>query len=166
MENKLITLKQFIKNMFNDEDIDEPTYKKNKLFEKNEINVKQQQNKYISRTYAIEIANQEKNLRKSMYIEAKRNGYYYGLIEIEDYYATLVKYNNNYAWYIKVITGKYVSKNNNKYYKGYYDENSNISCLVIATTGEYLYLGTDFDTRNIKMVTDDEYLEFITNVRG
>ena len=35
----------------------------------------------------------------------------------------------------------------------------------MAETGEYIYLGKDCDTRYFRMTTDDEYLEYIHNVR-
>lgn len=136
-----------------------------KLYEKNEIIYKTKEKKYISRNRAIEIADYEKNLRKSMYIEAKREGHFYGLIEINDYFATLIKFKSEYAWLIKIKKGKYIEKVNSKYQKNYYNEDSNIGCLIMAQTGEYIYLGTDFDTRNFSMVTDDEFLEYINNVR-
>ena len=46
--------------------------------------------KYISRNSAIAIADEEQNLRKSLYKEARKAGYDYALIEIIDYCATLV----------------------------------------------------------------------------
>lgn len=121
--------------------------------------------KYISRNKAIEIADQEQNLRKSMYKEAKKAGYDYALIEIIDYCATLVMFQNKHAWYVKISDATYNKLENSKYYRGYYDEYSNISCLISAETGEYIYLGKDCDTRFFRMTTDEEYLEYIHNVR-
>ena len=37
--------------------------------------------------------------------------------------------------------------------------------LVMAETSEFLYLGKFFDTRQIRLVTDDEFLEYIHNVK-
>lgn len=173
-------IRDFFDGFFDGIDIDDPeleteeepksifSFFKNKeikLYEKNEVVNKISEKKYISMNRAILLADKEKNMRKSMYIEAKRNGYYYGLIEINEYYATLVMFKGEYAWFIKVIDGKYVEKKGEKYKKGYYNEDSNVSCLVMAETGEYIYLGTDFDTRNFRMTTDDEFLDFIHNVR-
>ena len=121
--------------------------------------------KYISRNKAIEIADEEQNLRKSLYKEARKAGYDYALIEIIDYCATLVLVEKKYAWYVKVSDGTYIKLEHNKYYKGHYNEYSNISCLIMAETGEYIYLGKDCDTRFLRMPTDDEYLEYIHNVR-
>lgn len=121
--------------------------------------------KYISREVAINIADMEENLRKSMYLDGKRNGCNYGLIEISDYYATLVKYNGKFAWYIKVADGMYGKKDGNKFLRGYFDEDSNISCIVVADSGKYIYLGKNFDTRVIRMVNDEEFLYYINNVR-
>lgn len=122
--------------------------------------------KYISRNRAIEIADEEQNLRKSLYKEARKAGYDYALIEIIDYCATLVLVEKKYAWYVKVSDGTYNKLEHNKYYKGHYNEYSNISCLIMAETGEYIYLGKDCDTRFLRMPTDDEYLEYIHNVRS
>ena len=121
--------------------------------------------KYISRNRAIQIADEEQNLRKSMYKEAKKAGFDYALIEIIDYYATLVIFQKKYAWYVKISECNYNKAEGKKYFKGYYDEYSNIGCLIMAETGEYIYLGKDCDTRYFRMTTDDEYLEYIHNVR-
>ncbi len=121
--------------------------------------------KYLNREQAIEIASREKNLRKSMYNEAKDKGYCYGIIELNDFYATLVKYNNRYAWYIKVIDGNYGLKEGRIYKKGCFNEYSNIRCLVMADDGNYIYLDENFDTRAIRMVLDDEFLFYINNVK-
>jgi hypothetical protein len=99
------------------------------------------------------------------YKEARKAGYDYALIEIIDYCATLVLVEKKYAWYVKVSDGTYNKLEHNKYYKGHYNEYSNISCLIMAETGEYIYLGKDCDTRFLRMPTDDEYLEYIHNVR-
>ncbi len=122
--------------------------------------------KYLSRRKAIMIADEECNLRKSIYKEYKRNGYKCGLIEINDYYATLVKYDERYAWYIKVIDGKCGFKEEDKYYIGNFDSNNiKVSCLVFVDNGEYVYLGYEFDTRKIRMVTDDEFLTYINLIK-
>ena len=121
--------------------------------------------KYISRNRAIQIADEEKNLRKSMYKEAKKAGFDYALIEIIDYYATLVIFQKKYAWYVKISECNYNKAEGKKYFKRYNDENSNIGCLIMAETGEYIYLGKDCDTRYFRMTTDEEYLEYIHNVR-
>ena len=63
--------------------------------------------KYISRNSAIAIADEEQNLRKSLYKEARKAGYDYALIEIIDYCATLVLVEKKYAWYVKVSDGTY-----------------------------------------------------------
>lgn len=187
MENKFKNAWKFIKKSFIDlfdeiEETDQQNYEKelirNSFFEKiklkqaikmskdKELNtVKALEKKYINRNQAISIADSEKNLRRSMYNEAINEGFNYGLIEINNYYATLVKFENRYAWYIKVIDGKYGAKKENKYIKGYFDEYSNIRCLVFADNGMYVYLNKNFDTRNIRMVTDDEFLFYINNIK-
>ena len=71
--------------------------------------------KYISRNKAIEIADQEQNLRKSMYKEAKKAGYDYALIEIIDYCATLVMFQNKHACYVKISDATYNKLENSKY---------------------------------------------------
>ena len=121
--------------------------------------------RYLSRERAINIADQEYNLRKSIYKEMKMKGYKCGIIEIDDYYATLVKYKNRYAWYIKVLKGKCGYKDEDEYYIDEIDKEVRTSCIVFADSGEYEYLGYDFDTRNIRMVTDNEFISYITYVR-
>lgn len=121
--------------------------------------------RYLSREMAINIADKECNLRKSIYREMKLKGYKCGLVEIDDYYATLVKYKNRYAWYIKVIKGKCGFKFEDEYYVDEIDRDVRAACIVFADTGEYEYLGYDFDTRNIRMVTDNEFISYITYVK-
>ena len=121
--------------------------------------------RYLSREMAINIADKECNLRKSIYREMKLKGYKCGLVEIDDYYATLVKYKNRYAWYIKVIKGKCGFKFEDEYYVDEIDREIRAAGIVFADTGEYEYLGYDFDTRNIRMVTDNEFISYITYVK-
>ena len=121
--------------------------------------------RYLSREMAINIADKECNLRKSIYREMKLKGYKCGLVEIDDYYATLVKYKNRHAWYIKVIKGRCGFKDEDNYYIEEIDREIRAASIVFADTGEYEYLGYDFDTRNIRMVTDNEFISYITYVK-
>ena len=120
--------------------------------------------KYIDRDTAIEIADNESNLKKSIYKEARLRGEKYGIVEIYDYYATLVIYNKKYAWYVKVMDGKYGYKQEGEYYTGKLKDKSNIRCLVMAETSEYIYIDTTFNTKQIRMVTDEEYLKYINSM--
>ncbi len=122
--------------------------------------------RYLSREGAINIADQEYNLRKSIYKDMKMIGYKCGIIEIDDYYATLVKYKDRYAWYIKVIKGKCGFKNEDEYYVDEINKEIRAACIVYADNGVYEYLGYDFDTRNIRMVTDNEFISYITYVKN
>ena len=90
--------------------------------------------RYLSREMAINIADKECNLRKSIYREMKLKGYKCGLVEIDDYYATLVKYKNRYAWYIKVIKGKCGFKFEDEYYVDEIDRDVRAACIVFADT--------------------------------
>ena len=56
-------------------------------------------------------------------------------------------------------------KDNDKSKKGIFDEYSNIRCLVNATTGKFIYIDQDYDTRNIRMITDDEFLNILYNFK-
>ncbi|MGM9877608.1 MAG: hypothetical protein ACI33S_03065 [Bacilli bacterium] len=96
-----------------------------------------------------------------MYNEAIAHGYTYGIIELNNFYTTLVKCRNFLFWHIKVLDGKYELIEQNKNKKGYFDEYSNIRCLVNASTEKYLFINEKFDTRDIRMITDDEFLEII-----
>lgn len=117
----------------------------------------------ISRMDAIKIADKECNLRKSIYKEARLRGQKYGIVEIDDYYAVLVKYKQKYAWYVKVMEGKYGYKQDGEYFTGKLNDKSNIRCIIMADTGEYLFVDKMFDTKAIRMVTDEEYLRYINN---
>ena len=97
-----------------------------------------------------------------MYKEAREEGFIYGLIDVKRYYATLVKIKGELAWFIRVIDGIFETDDNER---GYFDDYSNISCLVIADTGEFIYLGSNYDTRKIKMVTDDEFLDYLMLIK-
>ncbi len=120
--------------------------------------------KYIDRDTAIEIADNESNLKKSIYKEARLRGEKYGIVEIYDYYATLVIYNKKYAWYVKVMDGKYGYKQEGEYYTGKLKDKSNIRCLVMAETSEYIFIDSTFNTKQIRMVTDEEYLKFVNSM--
>lgn len=135
-------------------------YAAKSLFQKDK-KVEIKKYKYINRETAIDIANKECNLRRSLYKEFKINGYEYGLIELNNFYATLVVFKGSFCWYIKVLDGKYGYKDDNKYYKGIIDEDFKIRCLIMAENGRYIYLDNDFDTRELRMVRDDEFLEFL-----
>lgn len=74
---------------------------------------------------------------------------------------TLVKYNETLYWYIKVLNGKYGLKESDKNKKDVFDEYSNIRCLVNASNGKFIYIDKDFDTRNIRIITDDEFLNIL-----
>lgn len=171
MFSKLINkIKDWIENLIytdivciGDSD-DSNMYKNNTIKNKKKV-IQPIDRKYISRENAIDIADMEDNLRYHMYLDSKKNDSPYGIIEISDYYSTLVKYNGKYAWYIKVLEGRYGTKDGDKYLRGYFDEYSNISCLVLADSGKFIYLGKDFDTRLIRMVTDEEFLLYINNVK-
>jgi hypothetical protein len=53
-----------------------------------------------------------------------------------------------------------------EYYTGKIKDKTNIRCLIIADTEEYIYIDSMFDTKQIRMVTDEEYLEFINSMNG
>ena len=121
---------------------------------------------YITREKAIAIADKESNIKRSIYKEARMRGQKYGIVEIYDYYATLVMYDKKYAWYVKVMDGKYGYKEEGEYYTGKLRDKSNIRCLIMAETGEYIFIDPLFDTKKIRMVTDEEYLEYINNIKS
>ena len=134
------------------------TYKKNK----NESETKETNNKiYLNRNQAITITSLEKNLKKSLYNEAIDNGFNYGIIEFKDFYTTLVKYNGEIYWYVKVLDGKYGLKEEGKFIRGYFDEYSNIRCLINASSGKYIYINKSFDTSTIRMISDSEFLNIV-----
>lgn len=130
--------------------------------DKNQKEVKNDENKfYINRKQAITIACLEKNLKRSLYNEAIDNGFNYGIIEFKDFYTTLVKYNGEIYWYVKVLDGKYGLKEQEKNIRGYFDEYSNIRCLVNASSGKYIYINEYFDTNKIRMISDSEFLNIV-----
>lgn len=120
---------------------------------------------YLNRNQIIDIAMQDNNLKKSMYDEAIDNGFNYGIIELYDFYTTLVKYHNVLCWYVKVLEGQYGLKEDTCYKKGYFDEYSNIRCLINASNGKYLYIDKYFDTNEIKMISDEEYLNILFKIK-
>ena len=134
------------------------TYKK----EINAPDKKENSNKvYLNRNKAITITCLEKNLKKSMYNEAIDNGFNYGIIEFKDFYTTLVKYNGEIYWYVKVLDGKYGLKEEGKYIRGYFDEYSNIRCLINASSGKYIYINEAFDISKVRMISDNEFLDIV-----
>ena len=161
MKDYLKKLKEYFKKIFEtcgeEEQIEEID---------NTKEMKEKKKRYITREEAIAIADKEKNLKKSIYKEVRMRGERYGLVEIYDYYATLVIYNKKYAWYVKVMDGKYGYKQDGEYYTGKLKDKSNIRCLVMADTGEYIYIDALFHTKQIRMVNDDEYLDYINHICG
>ena len=99
MFSKLINkIKDWIENLIytdivciGDSD-DSNMYKNNTIKNKKKV-IQPIDRKYISRENAIDIADMEDNLRYHMYLDSKKNDSPYGIIEISDYYSTLVKYN-------------------------------------------------------------------------
>lgn len=120
---------------------------------------------YINCNTAMNIARKQENLEKYVYEEAIDNGYIYGIIDLKDFYATLVRYKNDLFWYLKLIDGVFEFKEDNKNKRGYFDEYSNIRCLVNALSGEFIYIDNKFDTRLIKMIDDSEFLNIIFKIR-
>lgn len=116
---------------------------------------------YLNRDQAITITCLDNNLKKSMYNEAINNGFNYGIIEFNDFYTTLVKYHNELYWYVKVLDGKYGLKEEGRFKKGYFNEYSNIRCLINASSSKYIYINKYFDTSQIKMIDDEEFLNII-----
>ena len=52
-------------------------------------------------------------------------------------------------------------KDNDKNKNGVFYEYSNIRCLVNASNGKFIYIDKDFYTRNIRIITDDEFLNIL-----
>jgi hypothetical protein len=103
MKEKLLKLKEKIKWVFSDGDGDDTE----ELGKEKKEEKKIAKPRYIKREEAINIADKECNLKRSIYKDARMRGEKYGIVEIYDYYATLVMYNKKYAWYVKVMDGKY-----------------------------------------------------------
>ena len=162
MKEYLEKLKMYLNKLFEGDDNDKteviPIIKSKKEEKRKTL--------YLSREKAIQIADKECNLKRSIYKDARMRGEKYGIVDIYDYYATLVIYDNRYAWYVKVMDGKYGYKQDGEYYTGKLKDKSNIRCLVLADTSEYIYIDYMFDTKKIRMVTDEEYLTYIQSVNS
>lgn len=128
---------------------------------------------YITKKQAIAIAADDRNLKDVIYRKGLKNNLEFGLIIFEEFGIKLVKYGYDYAWYIKVLKGEYGATkfikipifNIRKVYEyldGYFDEESNISCLVLVTNGEFIYLD-DSMINKLEDVNLEEYKKFINS---
>lgn len=116
--------------------------------------------KYINYYDAIKIASDNDNLIKSLHDDITKNGYECNNIILYNYYATLVFYKDKLAWYIKVINGIYEIKDNDRIINKSIDEKSKINCLVLAESGNYIYINDSYK-KDIRMINDDEFLDIL-----
>lgn len=116
---------------------------------------------YINSISATKIALIDTNLISNIIKELSLLGYNPSNIKIKDFYITLVKYNERYAWYIKINEASFIYNDNKT---GYIDESSNISCLIYADNKEYSYIDYSIKKNNIKLVNDNELYIFLKNV--
>lgn len=144
----------------------------NKLKNK-KVNIKYETIKtsYITKEQAVAIAGCDRNLKDSVFKEWKKNKLYLGWISFSEYDVALVQIGSNFAWHIKVKSGdwggtKFIRipiigiKYGYANYDGGFDENSNISCLVMCDSGEYYYCN-DIDMSKIKAPDMKEYKKYI-----
>lgn len=124
---------------------------------------------YITEKDAIAIANNNKTLKQAIYEEGLKHNIRYDLLIFKKFKIKLVKWYDEYGWLIKVIDGEfgyteyrkilgkrieYISGN------GYFEENSNIYCLVMAYDGEFIYINSK-DLNKVKPVNMKEYTAYI-----
>lgn len=131
-------------------------------------------NGYITKEQAVAIAGCDRNLKDSIFREWKKKKLYLGSISFSEYEVALVQYGYDFAWHIKVKSGEWgamqvISKIpiigitlKYAYCDGYFDEESNISCLVMCNSGEYYYCN-DIDISMIKMPNLEEYKKYISS---
>lgn len=132
----------------------------------------QPENMEITAEQAIRIANTNKCLKDSFFLEQLKNNLRYGYIGFTKFGVKKVifhevtaidtdtgnkLYIEREAWYIKVLEGKWgatkFKKNletgeieETENWDGDFDEESNISCLIFTDNGEYLYLTNELST--------------------
>jgi len=126
---------------------------------------------YISEDAAIAIVNSDFGLKDSIYKEGLKNNLHYDLIEFKEFGVRLVKYDNNFAWHIKVVSGNWGATKFIKFLglkisfeniDGIFEEENNINCLVFIDSGKYVYLRNN-DLSDFENVSVDEYNEYIDN---
>ena len=122
----------------------------------------------ITADQAVRIANTNKCLKDSLFLEQVKNNFKYGYIGFTKFGVKRViyqevtaidekgreLYHEREAWYIKVLEGEWgATKYEEDYdigekraienWDGYFTSKDNICCLIFVDNGEYLYLTKD-----------------------
>lgn len=126
-------------------------------------------NGYITKEQAIAIAGCDRNLKDSIFKEWKSQKMYLGWISFEKFDVALVQFGCDFAWHIKVKSGSYGGNETKKIFgipykdilfDGEFDEDSNISCIVMCDSGQYYY-SKDIDMSQMLAPDLDEYRKYI-----
>lgn len=128
---------------------------------------------FVTKEQAIAIANCDRNLKDSVFMEAKKKDIHYGLITFYKFDIALVQYCGSFAWHIKVKYGEWGATEykrlpilripiNTIMSDGYFDEESNISCIVMCDSGEYYYCN-EINIDEIKAPDMERYNDFLNS---
>lgn len=129
-------------------------------------------NGYVTKEQAVAIAGCDRNLKDSLFRKWKKNKLYLGWISFSEYEVALVQISLDFAWHVKVKSGSWGAT---KQYRipilginigyinedGYFDEESNVSCIVMCNSGEYYYCD-DIDMSELKEPDMNEYKKYIS----
>ena len=138
----------------------------------NKIKYETIKNGYITKEQAIAIASCDRNLKDSIFKKWKKEeDIYLGWISFNSFDIGLIQIDQDFAWHIKVKSGQWGGTKVKKIplirikieyenWDGYFDESSNISCIVMCDSGEYNF-GDNIDLKKIKVPNMEEYKEYI-----
>lgn len=115
---------------------------------------------YIDEKSAIAIADSNIGLKLSIYREALKKNLYYGFLGFSEFEVSLVFYKKRLFWKVKITKGEWGATNfkriplTNKtidllHSDGYFDEESNIWCLISVEDGDYIY-GNEINACEVK----------------
>ena len=138
----------------------------------NNIKYETIKNGYVTKEQAIAIASCDRNLKDSLFKKWKKEDkLYLGFISFHSFDVALVEICSQFAWHIKVKSGSWGAtkasripiigiKIGYEHWDGEFDEDSNISCIIMCDSGEY-YFGDDIDINDIKPADTNKYKEML-----
>lgn len=142
----------------------------NKIYnKKNIIKYTTIKNGYVTKEQAVAIAGCDRNLKDSIFKDWKSRKMYLGWISFEKFDVALVQLGSDFAWHVKVKSGSFGGCENKKIlgityksimFDGEFDEDSDISCLVMCNSGQYYY-SKDIDMSHIKAPNMKEYEKYL-----
>ena len=115
-------------------------------------------NKYVTKEQAVFIANNDRNLKDSIYKKWKEDGLILGWISFNSFDVGLVQYNNKFAWHVKIKSGEWGAYFDGGHMDGEFNSESG-SCLIMCSDGEYIF-EDEVDFNKVKAANNRKYEVF------